>query len=194
MPESLSVPGLILIGSFERNDGKTTLACHYIKQWKSRFPVYALKVISTDRGRHHCPHGSAGCGICSSFSAEFELMEEKDYSGFKDTSKMLLAGAVQAHLLKSFSTAVPEAFAHYLEQVPKRALIVCESNTLRQHVEPGVFLFGARSRAEGRDMKPSARAVLHHVDYFVDSLDDIPALAVEEGGNGALSVSLAEAP
>ena len=163
----LQVPQMVMIGSFGRNSGKTTLACGLIRQWHGRWPIYGLKVVSIDRADGHCHRGTEGCGICTSLAADFELVEESGPQTDKDTSQMLAAGADKVFLLKSLKTALPRAVRAFMRQVPENALIICESNTLRKHVWPGVFLFVARSISEIEGMKDSAREVFHLADRLM---------------------------
>jgi molybdopterin-guanine dinucleotide biosynthesis protein len=141
---------LILIGAPARNTGKTTLATELIRLWKDAVPITALKV--TTIGDHGCPHGDAGCGACSLTESEqaagFALMRESGRSSgreserylAKDTMRLLAAGAEQVFWLRSMRTHLAEGYARFLEQADTQSLIICESNSLRETLEPALFI------------------------------------------------------
>lgn len=166
------LPQLLLIGAMARNSGKTTIACHFIRQWRRLTPVYALKLITVDRSKLGCHRGIVGCGICSSLAGSFEIIEEDGGNPAKDTSLMLAAGATGSYLIKSDKDHVAEAFQAFLALVPKSAVIVAESNTLRRYVEPGAFIMSERRDASLLSLKPSALAVQSLADIQVDVVAD----------------------
>ncbi|MEL7609191.1 MAG: hypothetical protein AAGU74_06760 [Bacillota bacterium] len=186
MNERLTVPQLILIGAHGRNSGKTLLACDIIEAYGARFPIYALKIIGIDRPGQECHRGKDGCGMCTRLTGAFELIEEGGSAAEKDTARMLQAGAKRAYLLKSLKTCMFDAFADFLGRVPRDALIVCESNTLRKEVRPGVFLFAASK--DGR-MKPSARDVAGCADVTLAPGDTAAArrIRIIKNRHGSLS-------
>ena len=164
MNERLTVPQLILVGAYGRNSGKTLLACDVIETYGAQFPIYALKIIGIDRAGEECHRGGEGCGMCTSLVGSYELIEENNCSGKKDTERMLRAGAKKAFLLKSLRSSISDAFRDFLGRVPGGVLIVCESNTLRKAVQPGVFLFAGS--VDGQ-MKPSAHEVAACADFLL---------------------------
>ncbi len=183
--EQLSIPQLVLVGAAGRNSGKTLLACDVISAYAKRHTVYALKIISIERAGEDCHRGSEGCGICTKLSGDFELRQETGENPGKDTARMLRAGAQRAFLLRSLKSRMLEAFIDFLSLVPKDALIVCESNSLRLYVRPGVFLFAGTAG----DMKPSARAVAGYADYLLAYGEAAAAtlVRVEQNADGSLS-------
>lgn len=187
----LYVPQLVLIGAAGRNSGKTLLACDVISAYAKLHPVYALKIISIDRAGEECHRGSEGCGICTKLSGDFELREETGENTGKDTARMLQAGAHRAFLLRSLKSRMLEAFIDFLSLVPKDGLIVCESNSLRLCVQPGVFLFAGTAG----DIKPSARAVAGYADYQLAYGETAAAklVRVEQNADGSLSAHPAKA-
>lgn len=161
----LSVPQMVLIGAAGRNSGKTTLACQLIETWKSVLPVYAVKVIAIDHANGACQRGQAGCGICTSLQGSYELVEETGEHPEKDTAQMLAAGAADAFLLKCLKSAMREAICYVLERIPREAILIVESNTLRKHLVPGAFLF--TQHLDSAVMKPSAREVCGSADLLL---------------------------
>lgn len=162
----LNMPNMVMIGSFGRNSGKTTLATTLIKHWRNQWPVFGLKVVCVSENGE-CHRGRAGCGGCTGFTGGFVLQEEFGAAPGKDTSRLLHAGAKRVFLLKSKREALPQALRAFLQQVPTGVLIVCESNSLRKIVQPGVFLMAAgdvQATADKTSSKPQARAVAHLAD------------------------------
>jgi hypothetical protein len=128
---------MILIGAARRDSGKTLLAQEIITRFRGQTPVYALKVTL-----HHgqCPHGDEGCGACSSFDGAFALREETERIGPKDTSRMLAAGADRVFWLCALPDGLMDGLRQFLAEAGEDTLIVCESNSLREHVAPGCFI------------------------------------------------------
>jgi len=152
---------MILIGSAGRNSGKTTLAAELIRRWKGRFPIAALKV-TTIACKGICHRGGEGCGVCTDISSDFVLEEEQDSASGKDTVQLLKAGAAQVFWLRTLRSAIAEGFACFMEKALPGALLICESNSLRELVNPGCFIMLANGENSG--MKPSAAKVADHAD------------------------------
>ncbi|MDR2494026.1 MAG: hypothetical protein LBD24_02265 [Spirochaetaceae bacterium] len=162
---------MILIGSAGRNAGKTTLAAAFIKRWKGTFPVTALKVTSIPSRSHRCPRGGESCGACHALGgADFALQEEKEEKEAegapavpdKDTARLLRAGADRVFWLRSLYDALEAGYRAFLEKAPPYTLVVCESNSLREAVDPGCFIM-LQNRDEP-EMKPSAARVASLAD------------------------------
>lgn len=160
------IKNLILIGSAGRNNGKTILATRIIQNNMENKQVYALKIITVDEHNGECHRQEKGCGMCTSFQDDFELIEETSYDGAKDTSKLLLAGASKVFLLKTLRTHIGEAFDVFLKLVPDDTIIVCESNSLRKVVIPQKFLMAYNPNE--KNTKPSARDVMNLADQVID--------------------------
>lgn len=188
--QKLSVPQMILIGAFDRNSGKTTLACRLIEQWKQVANVYAVKVITIHSPNSGCHRGKKGCGLCTSLCGDYQLIEETGGNPEKDTAQMLTAGARKSFLLKSLRGNLSRAFSYFLEQIPKGALIVAESNTLRNYVEPGAFVFSSFEQPLESSIKKSALEVYSHADMILNPEDEqaIKAICLHWNSDGTISV------
>lgn len=187
--QPLDMPQMVMIGAFGRNSGKTTLAKQLIGAWKDAWPVWGLKVVSVDELGGTCHRGGDGCGMCTGLTTPFELAEEQGGNAAKDTVQMLGAGAQKVFLLRSLRTALPQAAADFARRVPPGTLVVCESNTMRRAVRPGVFLFAGAPPADESGMKPSARAVYPLADGVVAPGGNAAALlAVEQDADGAVRI------
>lgn len=62
--------------------------------------------------------------------------------------------------------------------------MICESNSLRTVVEPGIFLF---LNNQPRRMKPSAQEVVHSADLILTNAKD-PLPEIQINKNGCLSL------
>jgi hypothetical protein len=162
---------MILIGGSGQNAGKTTLAAALIRVWKDRFPLEVLKVTAIRRPETGCKRGGTGCGACTSLGGQaFALEEELNPDSPKDTSRLLRAGAHQVFWLKATYPALEAGFAAFLEKIPRNALIICESNSLRRAVRPGCFVL---LLSDG-EMKPTAKEVYPLADLVVPWNPDSP--------------------
>lgn len=179
---------MLLIGSADRNIGKTTLACSILREHAPRMPVAALKVTTVARNDGTCPRGGKGCGVCSSLKGDYLITEETDADSSKDTCRMLAAGARPVLWLRALEAKLPEAAEAVLARLDPDTALVCESNRLRRVVEPGLF---AMVRKRGSNYcKASAAAVQDHVDRTVwsdgEHLDLDPADFAADAGRWAL--------
>ncbi|MDR0382365.1 MAG: hypothetical protein LBH50_00070 [Spirochaetaceae bacterium] len=152
---------LVLIGSTGRNSGKTYLAAELIRRF-GRTPVIALKITGFERGGGPCPRGGDGCGACN-IDGEFCLAEELSEDGNKDTAMLLAAGARRVFWLRCLRSSLAKGFAAFLEQAGGDHVIVCESNSLREAVEPAFFIMIRDS--DGGNPKPSAKRVAAKSDF-----------------------------
>ena len=153
--------GMLLIGSAGRNVGKTELACVLIRKFSKSSPIVGIKVTTIRAKDGKCPRGGRGCGVCSSLDGDFCITEEVDKNSNKDTVRLLKAGAGRVFWLRVMKTHLKEGLTALLDVVGPDAVFVCESNSLRQVVEPAVFLM-VTARDSGA-WKSTARDVREHV-------------------------------
>lgn len=166
MTEVIDVPRLLQIGSTGRNSGKTTLAKQLIENYQGQYPVVALKIITITGKKGVCQRGTAGCGICTSIDAGYELVEEKNLLGNKDTMQLLRAGADRVFLLKAFEDSLQTGFQKFLTMISENAMIICESNSLRKYVKPALFLMMDNHK---KRVKPTAQSVYDAADEYLIS-------------------------
>lgn len=165
--ELLNIQQMILIGSTGRNSGKTTLAVELIKKWKNKVPIIALKITTIQDKNGKCPRGGEGCGVCTNIKENFELLQENNKSKNKDTSVLLAAGAERVYWLKCLNTCIYDGIKHFMDQIPKNTLIICESNSLRKVVIPGNFIM--LKNMESNIIKKSASEVINKADVIVEN-------------------------
>jgi molybdopterin-guanine dinucleotide biosynthesis protein A len=161
----IKLDGMLMIGSAGANVGKTELACALIKKIGKTTDITGIKVTTISAKDGQCPRGGQGCGVCTSVDGDFDIMEETDSNSEKDTSRLLAAGAKRVFWLRVMKQRLKEGLACLLEIIGPDAVSICESNSLRQVAEPGLFLM-----VKGRDSKTwksSARDVKKHADRIV---------------------------
>jgi hypothetical protein len=158
-----NVPMMIQIGSTGRNSGKTTIAKAIISENRQLAPIYGLKIITISGAKGKCQRGETGCGICTSIDEGYELIEEKNNRGSKDTMQLLRAGCEKVYLLKVFYDHLLEGFLAFQALVPRKALIVCESNSVREVIKPGLFIMMSNQKG----MKKTAAKVIDQADLIL---------------------------
>ncbi len=170
---------MLMIGSAGRNIGKTELACRLIRKFSPRIDIVGVKVTAIQEKDGKCPRGGVGCGVCTSLTGNYCITEERSGPPGKDTTKLLEAGAENVYWLRVLKDHLEEGFAALMESIGDRAISICESNSLRQIVEPGLFLV-VRGK-DSQTVKASCRDVIVYADRIVLSdksdfdidLDDI---------------------
>lgn len=163
----IEMPRMIQIGSTGRNSGKTSVAKEIISRYKNCHTIYGLKIITISDERGKCQRGESGCGICTSIEKGYELTKECNMESDKDTSILLKAGCEKVYLLKVFSDNLLEGFEAFRKVVPKDALIVCESNSIRNIVKPKLFVM--MDNQEKR--KKTAQNVIDKADLILKTSD-----------------------
>lgn len=154
-----SFPNLLLVGGTGRNVGKTEFICRLINKMSATHPVYALKIsaIFPDEGLYHGSHDK-GEGQ--------KLFVETRLDGGKDTSRMLRAGATRVYYLRSEDHLVAQGFLQAMQEIPNNSLLVCESNSLREYLHPGLAIVVTRP---GSPVKPRAKKRLADADLVITS-------------------------
>ena len=159
--------GMLMIGSAGPNVGKTELACAILRRFAGKHKIVGIKVTAIQEKNGQCPRGGAGCGVCSSLEGVFCITEEKDRGAGKDTSRLLAAWAERVFWLRVLKAHLAEGLAALLDVIGPDAVLICESNSLRQVVKPGLFLMGKGTNAGS--WKDSARKVKRYADRIVVS-------------------------
>ncbi|MDP2361857.1 MAG: hypothetical protein Q8O14_14090 [bacterium] len=158
-------PAMLLLGATGRNAGKTSFACALIRRLSEQGPILGLKVTVIRDEEGCCPRGGVGCGVCGALAAPFELAKEVLPGSDKDTRRMLAAGARGVWWLKVRREALAEGIDALRQVVDPGLPIVCESNSLRLALKPGLFLMIHHTTCA--QIKETARAVLPLADRLV---------------------------
>ncbi len=161
----IRMPNMLLIGAAGRNVGKTELACALIAEHKKAAEIVAVKVTTIAERGGKCPRGGKGCGVCASLKENYDISEELSPPPHKDTGRMLAAGASQVLWLKVLREHLDEGLKALFSVIGSDRLVICESNSLRLKVEPGIFLM-VKDKFSDID-KPSAEEVKEFADKTV---------------------------
>jgi hypothetical protein len=126
---------LLIIAGSGRNVGKTEFACRVIRTFCSQTDIYALKVsaVYPDEEIYHGEHSGDSAGIGRLFK---ETRPDSD----KDTSRMLKAGASRVYYLRGEEEHLECGYQEFRAQIPAHGVVICESNSLREVVEPGLMI------------------------------------------------------
>jgi len=188
-PWGRGLGGMLMIGSAGANVGKTELACALLRKFSKSTDIIGIKVTTIRAKDGRCPRGGQGCGVCSSLDGDFCITEETGekppvklgakylapqfIAGFadsnKDTARFLTAGASRVFWLRVTKTHLKEGIAALLDIIGHDAISICESNSLRLVVEPGLFLIVKRHNLKA--WKDSARQVKKYADRIIVSDD-----------------------
>jgi molybdopterin-guanine dinucleotide biosynthesis protein A len=156
-----------MIGSTGINVGKTDLACNIINKFSGDRDIVGIKVTTIKAKDGQCPRGGTGCGVCSSLKGDFLITEETGSNSGKDTARLLAAGARGVYWLRVIEKSLTEGITTLLDIISPEAPLVCESNSLRQVIEPALFLMVTRPGP--RLFKTSAQSVKEYADEIVVS-------------------------
>ncbi|RMC98886.1 hypothetical protein D9O40_12430, partial [Clostridium autoethanogenum] len=77
------------------------------------------------------------------------------------------AVAEKVDWLKTLKNNSSEGFNTFISQIPENALIVCESNSLRKVVKPGVFVM--MKNTKDSQMRKSASEVINQADIIIEN-------------------------
>ena len=166
----INIPNLLLIGAADRNVGKTGLACTLIKKYKDEKRVIGIKITVIKEADGKCPRGGEGCGVCSSLKSNYKITEELNSEKDKDTSKMLRSGASRVYWLRVLARHLDEGVEALFKEIDAEnngsLIYVCESNSARNAIKPGLFLVLKR---KGSDyIKASCQKIIEFADEIIE--------------------------
>lgn len=160
---------ILIIGSTGRNTGKTVFACKLIENHSAQNEIIGVKVIPVDKNEVECHRGSEGCGLCNSLIGDYKIIEEETKDSAKDTSRMLKAGAKKTYLLLIDRNSLEKGIHAFLKILPKKALIIVESNSIRKVLEPGLFV--VIKELKNNSVKPTCAEVIEFADKIIEFND-----------------------
>ena len=163
----IKLDGMLMIGSAGSNVGKTELACVLLGKFGNNHDIVGIKVTTIKDKGGQCPRGGEGCGVCSSLEGNFCITEETNRTSGKDTSRLLAASAGRVFWIRVLKEHLVEGTTALLDVIGPEAISICESNSLRQIVEPGLFLMARRNDSDA--WKSSALDVRKYADRIVVS-------------------------
>ena len=123
---------ILLISGSGQNTGKTTLACKIIEQNKEK----QIVVIKISPHFHTVENGD----LLYSDNL-YQIYQEHNTDGIKDSSKMLIAGAKEVFYIQATDKGLDLAYKKVSELISNNSFVVCESGGLRDIIKPAVFIF-----------------------------------------------------
>jgi molybdopterin-guanine dinucleotide biosynthesis protein len=157
--KQIKLDGMLLIGSTGRKSGKTSLACQIIQKFRKNNLV-AIKVTTVTK-----TNKNSHSDLSVAETKGFIITEETRNNTDKDTSKMLAAGASRVFWLCAEKKCLKSGLDALLKKIGNKKICICESNSLRQFVEPGLFIMV--KGPDCRKTKPSAKHVINFADRIV---------------------------
>jgi hypothetical protein len=160
---------LLIVSGTGRNVGKTELACRLIARFSAHKEIFGLKVsaIFPDEQLFHGDHGNVG--------TRRTLFQETRKDSTKDTSRMLRSGATSVYYLQGDSTSIKTDFMNLRTMLPEDSVIISESNSLADLVQPGLHIVVTSHTGE---VKPRALPLLDSADLVItsDTISGFPGI------------------
>lgn len=157
----VEIKSLLLVSGTQKNCGKTTLACEIIKKFAPIAAIIGIKITLHPLS----PEAT------NAAETPFSITEEAIAGNQTDTQRMLQAGAKKSFLISCNGNNFLEAFLQVYNEHCIDKLTVCETNTLRMHVKPGILAL-ATSNCQ-KEIKPSAQYLLPFADFTITYQDMI---------------------
>src|ERR1700686_5242799 len=152
---------IIVIGGHSRSVGKTSVVAGLISALRE-FNWTAVKI--TQYGHGVCSANGEPCD-CATDDHSWAISEERERSGESDTSRFLVAGAVQALWARSEQGRLAEAMPALRRRLQSARNVIIESNSVLKFLRPDLYLTVLDPSAE--DFKDSAREFLDRADAVI---------------------------
>lgn len=157
----IAFDNMLMIGATGRNSGKTELASRIISWFSKEYSIVGLKV-STYYDGDSIFHGKNETPLLGNYS----ILNDTNNFTDKNTARMLNSGAKSVYWLRTKDSYLPQAANEFLKLIDdKKYLVVCESNSLRKTIKPGLFLMIQNNI--GVPVKITASDVLEHADNLI---------------------------
>lgn len=152
---------LVVIGGHSRNVGKTSVVAGLISALRE-FDWTAVKI--TQYGHGICSANGEVCD-CATADHSWAISEERDRSGESDTSRFLVAGAVQALWARTEQGRLAEAMPTLRRRLETARNVIIESNSVLKFLRPDLYLTVLDPSTV--DFKNSAREFLDRADAVI---------------------------
>jgi hypothetical protein len=149
---------VLVIGGHTRSVGKTSVVAGLI----AALPGYhwtAMKI--TQYGHGVCSANGEACD-CATADHSFAVSEEKDRSGYSDTSRFLVAGADHSWWVRTQQGHLAEAMPRIRKILAATQNAIIESNSILRFIKPDLYLTVLDPQTE--DFKTSAQTYLDRAD------------------------------
>src|ERR1700721_2909209 len=127
---------IIVIGGHSRSVGKTSVVAGLISALRE-FDWTAVKI--TQYGHGICSANGEACD-CATADHSWAISEDRDRSGESDTSRFLVAGAVQALWVRTEQGRLAEAMPALRRKLEGSSNVIIESNSVLKFLRPDLYL------------------------------------------------------
>ena len=151
----------VVIGGHSRSVGKTSVVAGLIAALP-KFHWTAVKI--TQYGHGICSANGAACD-CATGDHSWAISEERDRSGESDTSRFLVAGAVQSLWVRTEQGRLAEAMPTLRRRLEGAHNVIMESNSILKFIRPDLYLTVLDPSTQ--DFKNSAREFLDRAQAVI---------------------------
>ena len=127
-------PNTLLIGSNSRKTGKTSLACKLLETYEATHSISAIKLAIYDKKEDFDSH-------YPSASDEGVFIFQEKEAGDKDSGRYFAAGAEQSWFIAVMQSEIKQVIDMLNEMKKTGKLVIVESTSLRNYIQPGLFIF-----------------------------------------------------
>ena len=127
---------IIVIGGHSRSVGKTSVVAGLISALRE-FEWTAVKI--TQYGHGVCSANGESCD-CATADHSWAISKERDRSGESDTSRFLVAGAMQALWVRTEQGRLAEAMPALRQRLQGASNVIIESNSVLKFLRPDLYL------------------------------------------------------
>jgi len=152
---------IVVIGGHSRSVGKTNVVAGLIAALRE-FNWTAVKI--TQYGHGICSANGEACD-CATADHSWAISEERDRSGDSDTSRFLVAGAVQALWARTEQGRLAEAMPALRQRLQGAHNVIIESNSVLKFLRPDLYLTVLDPTTA--DFKNSAREFLDRANAVI---------------------------
>jgi molybdopterin-guanine dinucleotide biosynthesis protein len=152
---------IVVIGGHSRNVGKTSVVAGLIAALRE-FDWTAVKI--TQHGHGICSANGEACD-CATADHSWAISEERDRSGESDTSRFLVAGAVQVFWARTEQGRLAEAMPALRKRLQGARNVIMESNSVLKFLRPDLYLTVLDPSTA--DFKNSAREFLDRASAVI---------------------------
>ena len=172
MSNMLEIKNLLLVAGTGTKSGKTSFICRVITEFQT-IGIVAIKITP------HFHETTDGL-ILISEGAGYAIYRETNGESFKDTSRMLNAGASTVYFAKVWDDQLSEVFNKIMKLIPAGTPVICESPALRNFAVPGVFVI-MNSGIINKKKDISYLQKLPHVMFELEEIDKTDSLPLGFG-------------
>lgn len=152
---------IVVIGGHSRSVGKTSVVAGLISALPE-FDWTAVKI--TQYGHGICSANGEACD-CATADHSWAISEERDRSGASDTSRFLMAGAMQALWVRTEQGRLAEAMPALRLRLEGAHNMIIESNSVLKFLRPDLYLTVLDPSTP--DFKNSAREFLDRASAVI---------------------------